>query len=506
MARAIAMLAVASPMGAAARNSLSRTPPMGWMSWEVFRCDIDCSKDAGSCISEWLYRNQTDELFKGGYVEAGYRGIHIDDCWMKKDNASGAAWRADPDRFPSGMEAVGEYMHERGVAFGLYTAESPTTCAAYPASKGWERQHAALFAQWGVDYMKVDGCGDPKYYEEGYKAMGAALEASGRQIEYSCSWPAYIGDDESTKPFSKFIMSGCNSWRNWADIDCNWGSLSGIIDHWGDFGAVLAPFAGPGHWHDMDMLLAGANCISLEEEKTQLALWSISASPMIMGNDLRKVPAASRELLLNPNMIAVSQDPLGQMGVRLPNFTSKSPQQIWARNLVNGDVAVGLYNKLGKTGHAELGAAPCPSWHELRGGRRLEACGGGGGDFLLRRFSREAVSAMDLGEVRRACCEDPLCAGFTLSAPGQRPAYDARAAMGCATPPLGDGAADITVTFADLNLFGKVVVFDIWANKFLGEFADAFTARRVPLHGTAFLRMSPVAPPTGSRGPAPVVV
>jgi len=301
-------------------------------------------------------------------------------------------------------------------------------------------------------------------------------------------------------------MSGCNSWRNWADIDCNWGSLSGIIDHWGDFGAVLAPFAGPGHWHDMDMLLAGANCISLEEEKTQLALWSISASPMIMGNDLRKVPAASRELLLNPNMIAVSQDPLGQMGVRLPNFTSKSPQQIWARNLVNGDVAVGLYNKLGKTGRAELGAAPCPSWHELRGGRRLEACGGGGGDFLLRRFSREAVSAMDLGEVRRACCEDPLCAGFTLSAPGQRPAYDARAAMGCATPPLGDGAADITVTFADLNLFGKVVVFDIWANKFLGEFADAFTARRVPLHGTAFLRMSPVAPPTGSRGPAPVVV
>jgi hypothetical protein len=91
-------------------------------------------------------------------------------------------------------------------------------------------------------HSKVDGCGDNSYYPQGYKAMGAALEATGRDIVYSCSWPAYIGSDESVKPFGTFIMDGCNLWRNWDDIQCDWGSLSSIIDHWGDWGSVLAPW------------------------------------------------------------------------------------------------------------------------------------------------------------------------------------------------------------------------------------------------------------------------
>ena len=98
--------------------------------------------------------------------------------------------------------------------------------------------------------VQVDGCGDNSYYATGYAAMGAALEASGRPIVYSCSWPAYVGDDEATKPFGTYIMDGCNLWRNWDDIQCDVGSLKSIIDHWGDYGPVLAPFAGPGHWHD----------------------------------------------------------------------------------------------------------------------------------------------------------------------------------------------------------------------------------------------------------------
>ena len=162
----------------------------------------------------------------------------------------------------------------------------------------------------GVDYLKVDGCGPTDYYKSGYAAMGSALEASGRDIVYSCSWPAYIGDNETTKPFGTFIMDGCNLWRNYADIQCSWGSLSGIIEHWGTYAPVLAPFAGPGHWHDMDMLLIGNTCINHDEERTQMAIWSVMAAPLIMGNDLRNVSAESKDILLNKHALAVNQGEL----------------------------------------------------------------------------------------------------------------------------------------------------------------------------------------------------
>jgi len=495
---------------AVARNSLARTPPMGWMSWEIFRCDIDCSKDEASCISEWLYKNQTDALVEGGYLEAGYEGIHIDDCWMHKGpRPAGTAGRelvADPERFPSGMRSLGDYMHARGVSFGLYTAESPTTCAGYPASSGHEMDDASTFAAWGVDYLKVDGCGAPSYYEHGYEAMGAALEASGRDIVYSCSWPAYIGNNESVKPFEKFIMDGCNLWRNYADIQCNWGSLSSIIDHWGDYATKLAPYAAPGHWHDMDMLLIGANCISEDEERTQMAMWSILAAPMIMGNDLRRVPAASKAILLNEAAIAINQDTLGQMGLRLPSFTSKSATQIWARKLANGDVAVALYNKLGPGVIAEEGAgAPCPSWHQIRNAQ-LEACGGGAGDFLLRQLAATEITNLSLAGAMELCCRESTCEGFTVAAhDGFAPVYQAATLESCsghgqsskgAPMRSGDGTADIQVKFSDLNLFGDVLVYDIWTRTTLGSFRDSYTAKAVPLHGTAFLRLSSVAQPT----------
>merc|ERR1712048_1241112 len=141
------------------------------------------------------------------------------------------------------------------------------------------------------------------------------------------------------------IDAGCNLWRNWRDIQCDWSSASSIIDHWGDFGETLVQWAGPGHWHDMDMLLIGNGCISLEQERTQMAIWAISASPLIMGNDLRKMPDASKAILLNKDAIAVSQDVLGKMGMRHTAFNSSSPTQLWSRMLSGGAVAVGLYNK-----------------------------------------------------------------------------------------------------------------------------------------------------------------
>merc|ERR1712048_895984 len=141
------------------------------------------------------------------------------------------------------------------------------------------------------------------------------------------------------------IDAGCNLWRNWRDIQCHWSSASSIIDHWGDYGKTLVQWAGPGHWHDMDMLLIGAGCLTPSEERTQMAIWCISASPLIMGNDLRKVSKESKAILLNQQAIAVSQDRLGKMGRRHSSYTSESPVQVWSRPLAGGDVAVGLYNK-----------------------------------------------------------------------------------------------------------------------------------------------------------------
>merc|ERR1712107_850350 len=206
-------------------------------------------------------------------------------------------------------------------------------------------------AEWGVDYLKVDGCHrHAPGMAVGYPAMGTALQSSGRNITYSCSWPAYLGSNETSKPFGDMIDAGCNGWRNWNDIQCRWGPASSIIDHWGDYGEVLVRWAGPGHWHDMDMLLIGAGCLTAEEERTQMAIWAISASPLIMGNDLRKVSAESKAILLNQQAIAVSQDPLGKMGRRHPLFTSESPTRVWSRPLAGGDVAVGLYNKNNASG------------------------------------------------------------------------------------------------------------------------------------------------------------
>mmetsp|Transcript_22059 Transcript_22059/g.48745 ORF Transcript_22059/g.48745 Transcript_22059/m.48745 type:complete len:414 (-) Transcript_22059:93-1334(-) len=334
---------------------LAQTPPMGWMSWEIFRCEVDCKAHPTTCINEVLYRETADHLSLDGFLEAGYNQVSIDDCWEAfGDRTAGEKLQPNATRFPSGMAALGDYLHARGVRFGIYSDEGPSTCGGYPASKGHEGSDAVTFATWGVDYLKLDGCNnDRPGFVQGYAAMGAALQSCGRPITYSCSWPAYLGDDEMLKPFGAMIDAGCNLWRNWHDIDCNWNSLSSIIDHWGDFGAFLQRFAGPGHWHDMDMLLIGNGCISHDEERTQMAIWSISASPLIMGNDLRKISAESKAILLNPDAIAVSQDSLGQMGIRLPSFNSSSPTQVWARHLANGDVAVALYNK-GSTAEAEI--------------------------------------------------------------------------------------------------------------------------------------------------------
>jgi len=331
-------------------NGLAQSPTMGWMSWQVFRCEINCTAHPAGCVNEQLYRETADSMASLGYLDAGYDQISIDDCWEDRHGRDSEGHLVpDPTRFPRGMAALGSYIHAKGFNFGTYSDEGTATCCGYPASKGYEAVDASTFAHWGVDYLKLDGCNnDQAGYAKGYPAMGTALQASGRNIAFSCSWPAYLGDNESEKPFADMIDAGCNSWRNWEDIQCTWASVSSIISHWAEYGHVMAPFAGPGHWHDMDMLVIGAGCLSHDEEQTQMAIWAISASPLIMGNDVRRVPKQSRELLLNRAAIAVSQDRLGRMGTLLPGFNASSKTQVWARPLSGGDVAVALFNKADK--------------------------------------------------------------------------------------------------------------------------------------------------------------
>lgn len=474
-------------------NGLSKTPPMGWMSWEIFRCQTDCANHPDHCIDHNLYEQTTDAIVDGGFLDLGYNQVSIDDCW-EDINGRDSSGRLVPDasRFPDGMKALGDYMHAKGVKFGTYSDEGTKTCGGYPGTKDHEEVDAQTFAEWGVDYLKLDGCyNDKQSYTTGYPAAGAALQATGRDIVYSCSWPAYLGGDESSKPFSDMVDAGCNLWRNWDDIQCNWGSLSSIIDHWGDYAEVLKASAGPGYWHDMDMLLIGNGCISTDEEKTQMAIWSISASPLIMGNDLRSVPEASKAILQNTDAIAVSQDPLGKMGGRI---TGDDNQQVWARELTGGKVAVALYNKIGSN-LPPIPTGNCDAWNKTENGY-LEACGGGAGNV-------DTFSGLTVEQAQDECCNNPKCAGFDFNrASGsgyykgnqncgvqQNTAYD-----GYTKPsqyPSGEGQAfDITVNFADVGLSGNVAVYDIWAQKQVGVFQGSYTASKVPYHSSAFLRLS----------------
>ena len=490
---------------AAARNNLSATPPMGFLSWQVFRCDLaapgdDCTDPATTrCVSEALYRGVADALVASGLAAAGYATVHLDDCWQAQTRDAKGALAFNATRFPSGGQALARYLHNRGLKFGFYTKFTTVQCpgaVSFPPTQGFEAVDAASFAAWEVDYLKADACGgygDIDYARD-YRALGAALEATGREIEYSCSWPAYMGDDESAKPFGTFITDGCNGWRNWADVQCSWGSVSSIIDHWGDFCGVLAPWAGPGHWHDPDMLLAGAKCISIDEERTQMAIWCIVAAPLLMGNDPRNLTDESKAILLNPFAIAVSQDGLGQMGLRLQN-SSSAPLQTWFRGLADGGVAVALYNKFGA---GPLGPCPPAAWNSTTGGYYDSLPPGSGGADCFDGLSVAAAEA--------ACCASYQCAGFSIDASGHG-CYKPNSAAGFvangafsgyfkrAPPPPSDGAANITLRFADVGLYSpRVEVFDIWAQAPVGVFdGGSYTAVGVPLHGSAFLRLSAAA-------------
>jgi alpha-galactosidase len=306
-------------------NGLARTPPMGWNSWNKFN----------NRVSDALVRQIADAMVKNGMKDAGYIYVNIDDTWEAGRDERGNI--QTNSKFPD-MKALADYVHGKGLKIGIYSSPGPKTCAGYEGSFHHEEQDAKTYAAWGIDYLKYDWCSASKVYDSHempavYSKMGQALLAAGHPIVFSlCQYG--LRDVWKWGP-----AAGGNLWRTTGDISDNWRSMSHIGF---DLQSSLAPYAGPGHWNDPDMLEVGNGGMSETEYRTHMSLWSLLAAPLLAGNDLRDVPPAILEMLTNKEVIAIDQDPLGKEATRV---SKQGNLEVWARSLAGGAYAAGLFNR-----------------------------------------------------------------------------------------------------------------------------------------------------------------
>ncbi|WP_127509355.1 glycoside hydrolase family 27 protein [Actinoplanes solisilvae] len=337
-----AIVATASP-AQAWDNGVGRTPPMGWNSWNTFFCNIN----------ESLIRGMADSMVSSGMRDAGYQYVVVDDCWMQSTRDSSGNLQGDPTRFPSGMKALGDYIHGKGLKFGIYQAPLDQTCAQYfdsypgaTGSQGHEVQDARQFAAWGVDYLKYDWCSPAGSISEQvatFAKMRDALAATGRPILYSIN--------------SNSIHSKTGPQRNWGDVANIWRTTEDIQLVWKtdqtngypmgvqniiDVNVPLAGYAQPGGFNDPDMMEVGRGTLTDTEQRSHFAMWAVMTAPLIAGNDLRSMSAATQTILKNPRLIAINQDALGRQGVQVAGDAN---QRVLAKRLADGDVAVALFNQ-----------------------------------------------------------------------------------------------------------------------------------------------------------------
>jgi alpha-galactosidase len=322
---ALAGLVVHAP----AQSALAPTPPMGWNSWNHF---ADKVNDAD-------VRAAADAMVASGMRDAGYVYVNVDDTWEGKRDADG---NIHPNsKFPD-MKALADYVHSKGLKFGIYSSPGPKTCAGYEGSYGHEQQDAETYSAWGVDFLKYDLCGlrqimgpyekDPpkasRIMRDSYIKMHDALAKTGRPIVYS------ICQYGSDAVWEWGAEAGGNLWRTTDDISDSFRSMALI----GFSQAGLEKYSGRGHWNDPDMLEIGNGGMSADEYRTQMSLWAILAAPLLAGNDLSKMDETTKSILMNREVIAVDQDSLGQQGYRL------GPLQVWVRRLSGGATALAIFN------------------------------------------------------------------------------------------------------------------------------------------------------------------
>ena len=338
---------------AANRDSLALTPPMGFMTWNKYKEDIN----------EQLIRQIADKMAADGYAEAGYKYIFIDDAWQggrdKRNNIL-----PDSEKFPSGMRALADYVHSKGLRLGIYSDAALLTCAGYTASYGFEQQDAKTFAEWGIDYLKYDYChapSDSAVAHKRYKKMADALQNSGRKIVLGvCEWG-------QLNPEKWARQAGGSLWRVSFDVRDMWKDIvkqggMGIIDII-NVTEPLYKYAGPGHWLDMDMLvvgldgkggpssdLGGIGC-TYTEYQTQMSMWCMFASPLAMSHDILNENAATRRILLNKEIIAINQDALGK-AARLVQRIGEC--RVYQRQLTNNRQAIAIMNPSDKAQRISL--------------------------------------------------------------------------------------------------------------------------------------------------------
>jgi alpha-galactosidase len=310
-------------------EELAQTPPMGWNSWNKFGCDV----------REQLIKEVADAMVATGLKDAGYKYLVIDDCWQVTRDEEGNII-ADPERFPLGMKALADYVHSKGLKFGLYSDAGIKTCQGRPGSRGYEFQDAQTYAAWGVDYLKYDWCNtNTQNAEASYKLMRDALYQAGRPIVFSiCEWG-------SNQPWLWAAEIG-HLWRTTGDIqdcwDCqyNWGGM-GVVQII-DKQVPIRKHSGPGHWNDPDMLEVGNGGLTESENRAHFSMWCMLSAPLMAGNDIRNMDRKTIEILTNKEVIALDQDPLGISAFK---FVDYGDREVWIKPLQNGEFACCFLNR-----------------------------------------------------------------------------------------------------------------------------------------------------------------
>ena len=333
----LASLCLAATAFAQKWEDLALTPPMGWNSWNTFAANID----------EKLIQGTAETMIANGMRDAGYVYIVVDDCWEAKERDAAGNILADPQKFPSGMKALGDFLHSKGFKFGIHNCAGTRTCADFPGGRGHEYQDALTYASWGVDFLKYDWCNHGTAdARETYKTMRDALHAAGRPIGFSlCEWGQnkpweWAKDVGHMWRTTGDIMAGYDSRQRW---ESGWKLIldlqHSLVTNEGPNG--LAQYAGPGHWNDPDMLEVGNKGLTLAESRAHFSLWCLLAAPLIAGNDVRNMSKEVHDILTNKDVIAIDQDALGKEGWR---YRAETGREIWVKELTGGDWAICVLN------------------------------------------------------------------------------------------------------------------------------------------------------------------
>lgn len=341
-------------------ENLAQTPPMGWNSWNTFR----------KRINEKLVRDIADVFVEKGFKEAGYTYIVIDDGWQINRDENGNII-ANKEKFPSGIKALADYIHSKGLKFGIYSDAGYKTCGGHPGSLGYEYQDARQYAAWGVDYLKYDWCNTGnKSQPDSYLLMANALKKAGRPIVFSiCEWG-------TSQPWTWAKGIG-HLWRTTYDIRPCWDCGKKVINKNGiqienflgftkilDLQVGLESYAGPGHWNDPDMLEVGNGGLTYDENQAYFSLWCLLAAPLMMGNDIRKATPEVLEILLNKEVIAINQDPSGKQGAKIRD---DGDLEVWSKQLHDGTWSVVFFNRSNKSQKMTI------TWNEIGYPKHIKA-------------------------------------------------------------------------------------------------------------------------------------